>query len=103
SVVDKVYDGTTSATLSGGVLSGAISGDQVSLSQSGQFATKNAGNAIAVTANDTLTGTDANNYVIAQQPGSLSGNIAQATLTVGGTTSVTDKVYDGTTAATLSG
>ncbi|SEM10437.1 YDG domain-containing protein [Paraburkholderia caballeronis] len=97
----KVYDGTTSATLSGGLLSGVVGDDAVTLSQSGDFATKNVGSNIGVTASDTLAGTDAGNYVL-QQPAHLSGNITPATLTVSGTT-VADKVYDGTTSATLNG
>ncbi|TDV03999.1 YDG domain-containing protein [Paraburkholderia caballeronis] len=100
-VAGKVYDGTTSATLNGGALSGVIGGDAVALSQSGSFATKNVGSNIGVTASDTLAGTDAGNYVL-QQPAHLSGNITPATLTVTGTT-VADKVYDGTTSATLNG
>ncbi|MFY0049688.1 YDG domain-containing protein, partial [Acinetobacter baumannii] len=43
--VDKVYDGTTSATLdnSASLLSGVLSGDSVGLVASGAFDDKNAG------------------------------------------------------------
>ncbi|PXW14972.1 YDG domain-containing protein, partial [Paraburkholderia caballeronis] len=100
-VADKVYDGTTSATLNGGSLSGLFGSDAVALSQSGTFATKNVGTNIAVTTADALSGADAGNYVL-QQPIGLAGNITPATLTVSGTT-VAGKVYDGTTSATLNG
>ncbi|WP_233828379.1 beta strand repeat-containing protein [Paraburkholderia sp. ZP32-5] len=102
SASDKVYDGTTTATLTGGTLSGLFGSDSVTLTQSGTFASKNVGTGIGVTAADSLGGTDASNYVIAQ-PTSLSANITPATLTVTGTTTASDKVYDGTTSATLSG
>ena len=60
---NKVYDGTTLATLSGGTLAGAFSGDIVSFSGSGNFADKNVGAAKEVTVSVTaLTGTDAGNY-----------------------------------------
>jgi hypothetical protein len=102
SAANKVYDGTTAATLTGGALSGVIGSDAVTLVQGGAFASANAGTGIAVTASDSLTGAAANNYVLAAQPTGLSANITPATLTVTGT-SVANKVYDGTTAATLTG
>ncbi|MDE1989936.1 MAG: hypothetical protein KGI82_05650, partial [Betaproteobacteria bacterium] len=98
-VANKVYDGTTAATLSGGTLSGLVSGDPVTLNQSGAFASRNAGNGIAVTASDTLVGTAAGNYTLTQPTG-LSANITPATLTAAITGTIT-KTYDGTAAATL--
>jgi hypothetical protein len=97
----KTYNGTTAASLSGGSLVGLIGGDAVTLTQAGSFATKNAGTGIAVTAADGLSGTDVNNYTIVEPTG-LTGAITPATLTVSGTT-VGSKVYNGTTAASLSG
>ncbi|RDU99588.1 YDG domain-containing protein [Trinickia dinghuensis] len=104
SASSKVYDGTTTATLAGGTLSGLIGNDAntVTLSQSGTFASKNVGTGIAVAATDTLSGTNAGDYVIAQQPANLAANITPATLTVTGA-SANNKVYDGTTAATFTG
>jgi len=100
-VVDKVYDGTTSATLTGGSLSGLVSGDTVTLTQTGNFADKNAGTAKDVTAADSLGGADAGNYSITQPTG-LTGSVTPKAITVTGTT-VADKVYDGTTSASLTG
>jgi filamentous hemagglutinin family protein len=98
-VASKVYDATTTAALSGGTLSGVIGGDMVTLSQSGNFATKNAGTGIAVTATDTLSGASAGDYTVVEPTG-LTGTITPASVSIGGST-VVSKTYDGTTAATL--
>ena len=98
----KTYDGTTAATVSGGSLSGLVSGDSVSLSQSGTFGDKNAGTGKAVTATFALSGSDAGNYVLASSTAATTADITAATLTVSGATAAS-KTYDGTTAATVSG
>ncbi|MFG6415156.1 YDG domain-containing protein [Roseateles sp. DC23W] len=100
-VVDKVYDGSTAAALTGGVLQGLVGGDTVTLTQAGHFADKNAGTAKAVTAADVLGGADAGNYSITQ-PTNLSGTVTPKAVTVTGTT-VADKTYDGGTSAALRG
>ncbi|MDE2622985.1 MAG: hypothetical protein KGM83_07325, partial [Betaproteobacteria bacterium] len=97
-VAGKVYDGTTAASLSSGSLAGIIGSDAVTLNQTGTFASKNVGNAIAVTAADTLTGTDAGNYTLTQPTG-LSASITPKPITV--TATGIDKTYDGTTAASV--
>ncbi|MBU2066122.1 MAG: hypothetical protein KKF35_09710, partial [Gammaproteobacteria bacterium] len=84
SAVDKTYDATTDATLSGSAVVTAISGDTVSLSGTGvgTFADKNAGGNKAVTVSGyTLTGNDADNYNVVQPTG-LTANISKAALTV---------------------
>lgn len=73
-VTTKTYDGTTAATISGGTVVGAVSGDAVSVSTSGTFASANAGTGIAVTI--ALTGADATNYSLTQ-PG-ITGTINKA-------------------------
>ena len=100
---NKVYDATTTATLSGGTLNGVLAGDAstVNLVQSGNFATKNIGTGIAVTATDSLTGANALNYTVTEPTG-LTANITPVTLTVTGEVA-NNKAYDGTTNATLSG
>src|ERR1035437_7308686 len=101
---NKVYNGTTTATLNTGsaVLSGVIGGDVVTLvptGATGTFANKNVGTGKSVsTSGFTLGGTDAGNYTITQ-PSSVA-NITTAGLTVSGVTA-NNKVYDGTTAASL--
>ncbi len=102
-VNNKVYDGTTAATLTGGTLSGTVfGGDNVTLTQAGTFASQNVGNGIAVTASDSVGGSSAGNYTILVQPTGLSGNITPATLTVTGL-SGTNRVYDGSLIDALSG
>ncbi|WP_211467872.1 YDG domain-containing protein [Collimonas silvisoli] len=102
SASNKVYDSTTVATLTGGSLVGVIGSDAVTLAQSGTFASPNAGTGIAVTAADTLGGSAAGNYTVVAPTG-LTANITPATLTIAGTTRASNKVYDGTTTATLTG
>jgi trimeric autotransporter adhesin len=101
---NKVYDGTTSATLnsSAAALSGVISGDAVTLVKTGAtgtFANRNVGTGKTVTISGfTLSGTDAGNYTLTQPI--TTANITALGLTISGVTA-SNKVYDGTTSATL--
>ncbi|NHM07349.1 hypothetical protein G4D82_08965, partial [Flavobacterium sp. CYK-4] len=99
---NKVYDGTTAATINGATLIGIVGTDDVSVIGTGVFASKNVGTNIEVTAALTLSGTQAGNYFIATQPTGLTANITPKVLTISGLTGAA-KVYDGTTMATLSG
>jgi filamentous hemagglutinin family protein len=105
-VANKVYDGTTTATLSGGTLNGVVAGDTVTLTQSGTFVTKNvnmvngAPAAVAVTVTDTPGGSAAGNYALVE-PAGLSAVISPLALSVSGQTGAANKVYDGTTTATM--
>jgi len=101
---DRVYDTTTSVTLSGSANVTALGGDQVTVSGtgSGVFADEDVANDIAVAVSGyALSGADADNYVI-MQPTGLAADITPAGLTVTGI-SANDRVYDTTTHATLSG
>jgi len=104
SAANKVYDGSTTATLSGGSLSGLIGSETLGFSGTSAFADKNAGTAKAVTVTG-ITLNDgsglASNYSITNPTG-LSANITAKALTLSGM-SAADKVYDGSTSATLSG
>jgi hypothetical protein len=97
----RTYDGTTDATLTGGLLSGMVSGGTVTLTQAGHFTSPDAGTAIAVTATDTLSGAAAGNYVLTE-PTYIAANITPAALTVSGEVAAS-RTYDGTTDATLTG
>ncbi|CAN1526081.1 Filamentous haemagglutinin, N-terminal [Burkholderiaceae bacterium] len=97
----KVYDATTTASMTGGLLSGVVNTDDVALTQAGTFASANVGTGIAITPNNVLTGSKAANYQLTQPTG-LLGDITPAILTVEGL-SASNKVYDGTTVATLTG
>jgi filamentous hemagglutinin family protein len=90
-VGNKVYDGTTAATLTGAV-NGVFAGDAVTLLPAGSFGSKDVGTGIAVTAADTLTGTKAFDYTLTQPTG-LTANITPLAITVSATGA--DKVYDG--------
>ena len=104
---NKVYDSTTNGTLtfSGPTLSGAVSGDTVSINQASgtaTFASKDVANGIGVTVSGLgLSGAQAGDYTLTQPVG-LTANITPATLTVTGV-NASNKVYDGTTTATLTG
>jgi hypothetical protein len=104
--VNKVYDGTTAATLAPAnyTLKGVVSGDTVALNNptSGTYASKNIGSAIGVAVSGlAISGADAGNYLLSSTSASANiGTITQAILTAGLTGTVS-KVYDGTTAATL--
>jgi len=99
---DKVYDGTTAATVSAGgaMLGGAITGDDIGVSASGAFADKRAGNGKTVALTTSLSGQDAANYTLGGQT-TATASITPKALTVSGITAA-DKSYDGTTAATVS-
>jgi hypothetical protein len=101
---NKVYNGTTVATLNTGsaLLAGVLGGDDVTIHSSGAtgtFVTRNVGTNKSVTASGlTISGTDSGNYTVILP--ALSADITRATLTISGVTA-NNKVYDGTTAATL--
>ena len=101
--LNKVYDGTTLATVTGSTLVGVVGGDVVTATAppSGVFASKNVGNGIPVTAAGqwTLGGADAGNYTVTQPVG-FTANITPKALTVSIMNNPT-KYYDGTTVATL--
>jgi uncharacterized repeat protein (TIGR02543 family) len=81
SATDKVYDGTTTATITGGTLVGVISPDVVTLTQAGNFVSADVGTAISVTGNFSIGGASSSNYSISQ-PSGLSANITQASQTI---------------------
>jgi len=90
---DKVYDATTIATLTGGKLTGVITGDAVTLTKgTGTFANVNAGTDKTVTATGyAISGASATNYVLAAQPSGLKADITAYPITVNARD--TSKVY----------
>ena len=101
---NRVYDTTTTATLStaSASLDGVQGSDSVTAdyaSASGSFASKTVGSGKTVTVSGiTISGTDSGNYALTQP--TTTANITAAGLTVTGITAA-NKVYDATTAATL--
>ncbi|MDT7838191.1 YDG domain-containing protein [Aquabacterium sp. OR-4] len=102
---DKVYDGSTIATLgtADAVFSGLVAGDVLSVTGgSARFADKNAGTGKAVAVSGLgLGGADAGNYVLADSSANFGATITPRTLAAITGLAVADKVYDATTAATL--
>ena len=104
SASDKTYNANTTAALTGTASVIAFGSDAVSVSGTGTgtFTDKNVGTNKAVTVTGyTLTGSDAGNYNILQ-PTNLTANITKADLAVTGI-SASDKAYDATAAAPLTG
>jgi hypothetical protein len=105
-VVGRVYDGTTTATLTASNyrLNGVVGSDSVLLNNpaSGTYASANVGSGIAVgVAGLALSGGAAGNYVLANTTAAAGiGTITPATLNVG-LTGIVRKQFDGTTVATL--
>jgi autotransporter-associated beta strand protein len=98
---NKVYDGTTTAIVTGGTLVGVVGSDVVTLTQSGTFVQTGVGTNIAITSTSTISGTNAINYSLTQ-PSLTVRNITAKALTVTGATTA-NKVYDGTTTAIVIG
>jgi hypothetical protein len=103
-VANKVYDGTAAAAVTGSSLgSGVLSGEAVTLDSSGAnsaFADPDVGNGKPVPCSGfALAGADAGNYSLTMSP--TTANITPLALT--GTCTAANKVYDGTTVATITG
>jgi len=105
-VADKVYDGTTNATLSGFGLTGFVGNETVTgvLTGGASFADKNVGTnkGVTITGVNLLNGTNgglASNYTVSTAANSTA-SITPATLHVAGVVAL-DKVYDGTAIADL--
>src|SRR5439155_24266242 len=96
--VNKVYDGTTTATVT--LSDNRVSGDAVTDSYtSASFADKNVGTGKAVSVSGiSISGTDAGNYIF-NTTASTTADITKRALTVSATG--VNKVYDGTTSATV--
>lgn len=97
-VAGKVYDGSKSATVSGGALQGLLAGDTVSGTLSGEFVDKNAGVAKDVVVVLALSGADAGNYQLDAGIRTAKGDITQRLLSAEHI-SVVGKVYDGNSEA----
>ncbi|HEY8881190.1 MAG TPA: YDG domain-containing protein, partial [Roseateles sp.] len=102
---DKVYDGNTTATLatSGAGFTGLLAGDVLTVGTStGNFSDKNVGvgKAVAITGL-TLGGADAGNYTLASSTASTTASITPAAISAITGITAANKVYDTTTAATL--
>ena len=92
---NKVYDKTTTATLSAGSLSAGVAGEIVTvIAGSGTFASANVGTWAVTASGYSLTGADAGNYVLSAQPSVANASITPRPLQLAGTRS-----YDATATA----
>jgi hypothetical protein len=98
---NKVYDATTTGGIATRTLSGVTNSDVVTLTGGvATFTNKNVGNGKTVTAIGlSLIGANATNYTLASTSATTTADIATATLTV--SASGVNKIYDGTTNATV--
>jgi filamentous hemagglutinin family protein len=95
--VNKVYDGTTAATVI--LTDNPVAGDVLTITSSNAFLDKNAGTGKYISVSDiVISGADAADYTVNSSTAACA-NITPATLTVSATAQ--NKVYDGTTAATV--
>jgi gliding motility-associated-like protein len=93
--VNKEYDRTNVASVTGGTLQGVILPDVVNLTQSGTFAQSNVGTGIAITSTSTI---DNANYILTQ-PTLTARDITPKTTIINIVAS--NKQYDGTTIAAV--
>ena len=80
-VADKTYDGTTTANVTAGTLVGVLEGDNVTVTASGVFDSKDVASATKVTVTYTIAGDDAANY-IAPVASEVAKTISKANATV---------------------
>jgi hypothetical protein len=99
---NKVYDGTTAASIAGYALSGVIGTDDVTLTGgTANFSDSNVGTDKLVTVTGlTLSGTTTGNYALASSTTNTTANITAYPITV--TAATNTKFYDGTNTATAS-
>jgi len=80
---NKVFDGTTTATIKGAVLVGVVENDDVSIAtQTGVFADRNVGENKEVVATFTIEGTSAGNYILTQNTATLTADITRRPLVI---------------------
>jgi hypothetical protein len=98
---NKIYDGTTAATILTRTLTGVVGTDAVSLTGgTATFSNETIGNGKLVTGSGfSLTGAQAGNYHLSPVIATTTANISASGLTVSATG--VDKVYDGNTSATV--
>ncbi len=103
---NKVYDGTTTASVTGSaLLSATQNSDVITLggTPTYAYATATVGTSKAISASGfTISGTNSGNYTLTQPTG-LTANITAKALTFTGQTAASTKTYDGTTTALVSG
>jgi hypothetical protein len=98
----KTYDGTTSATITGGTLNGVQGSDVVTLTQSGVYSSGAAGSAISITMSNSVSGTNVSTNYLLTQP-VVTGNISRAALGVSAEATYASSTSVTPSSATLTG
>lgn len=103
-ILDKEYDGKTGAQITDIQISGVIPGDDVSITSSiAKFENKNVSiNKSVMVSGGALIGVDNGNYAISSNYLITTASITSKPISISGLT-CENKVYDGTTAASISG
>ncbi len=97
----KIYDGTTDAVVATGDLSGVVEGDDVTVSATANYDTKDAGTEKTITVVYLVTGDDSSNYTGLDDFTTDQGVITQKQLTITDPEITKTKVYDGSTATAV--
>ena len=95
----RIYDGTTEAVITNaGTPSASYDGDDLTVVEGkAEYDSKNVGTAKTVTFSDfSLTGADASNYKLTEQPAAVTADITAKEIRIVGTAVEASKVYDGT-------
>ena len=105
SASDKVYDGTNTASLSGGTLNGLMNNETLTLTPGGSFPDSNVGDPKTITilygiSKDSGDTGLVSNYSLTQPIQALTANIRRKDLIVD-STKVDNKIYNGTSKATV--
>ncbi|NBR71834.1 MAG: hypothetical protein EBT75_07065 [Proteobacteria bacterium] len=98
----KEYDGTTTAAVTAGALSGVVGSDTVTASATAEYDTAGLGTSKTIMVSYSLGGAQAGNYSAPANSEVTNGVITAKALTITGI-SIANKTYDGTTAATITG
>lgn len=103
SVVNKEYDGNTTAAISNITFNGVVNNDNISVTpMTGTFALSLPGNGLGVTFNFALSGQNASNYSLTSQPIGITGIILPKKIHLSGG-SVTPKIYNGNSLTSITG
>jgi filamentous hemagglutinin family protein len=107
-VLPLTYDGSTQVTIVGAHLEGVLPADEVTLVSNATVGAQATGATVPVAFDDSLTGPDAGDYVIAQQPQGVTASVLPARQTVvapiqdGVAASATNSANANTSSSTLS-
>ncbi|MCH7407745.1 YDG domain-containing protein, partial [Belliella aquatica] len=95
----KTYDGTTSADVTAGALSGVATGEDVTVTAVATYDDETVGTGKTITVVYTLSGADAGNYTAPADFVVTDGEITTKSLTIVDPTLTKTKTYDGTASA----